>query len=759
MGVLIGSVATIRTLRSSRDEYYQRYHFSHVFAQLKRAPEAVATQLRDLPGVALLETRVVQEVAVDVPGLAEPATLRLVSIPDSGQPELNRLHLRRGRWPDPGRLDELLVNEAFADANALHPGDRLAAVVNGRRQTLRVVGVAISPEYVYQLGGGAVFPDNQRFGVAWVPRQGLAAAFDLSGAFDDVVVALAPGAQPEPVVAGLDRLLDRYGSLGAYGRDRQTSHKLVTDEFAQIGAMSAILPAIFLTVGAFLLHVVLSRLVATEREQIAALKAVGYGNGRIGLHYVKLVVAVVLLGIVLGIVLGAFYLRVLIHQYSQYFHFPAFMVRIDADLVLLAGGLSLAAALMGALTAVRQATSLQPAEAMRPPSPPVFRPTLLDRMGLGRFIHTTGQLVLRNVERRPVRTALSALAIAFAVSIVVVMNIMFDGIYFLTDRVLPGTEREDAALNLTTTQSRSRALAGLRALPGVVRAEVQRALPVRLRAGHLEREVNLVGVPAGTELRRVLDDQLHAVGVPERGLLLSAALAERLEVQPGDHLWVEVLTGDRRARDVEVARVVRQYLGFGAYMDADALSSLLGEASAVDTALLRIDPQQADALFTTLKGLPRTSGATMARTVLENFRRLVRESITTYLAFLFFFAGSLAAAIVYNDARIALAERARELATLRVIGFTRAEIARILFGELVLVMAAGSPLGCLIGWGVAKAIMPVFGNEMMRMPVLPSANSFLLGMGMIVVAGMLSALVVRRRIDKLDLIGVLKTRE
>ena len=759
VGVLIGSVATIRTLRTSRDEYYARYHFAHVFARLKRAPEAVAAQLRDLPGVAQLETRVAQDVAVDVPGLSEPATLRLLSIPDWGQPALNRLHLRRGRWPAPGRLDELLVNEAFADANEIHPGDRLQAVVNGRRQRLLVVGVALSPEYVYQLQEGAAFPDNKRFGVGWVPREGLAAAFDLTGAFDDVVVGLAPGASPEPVIAGMDRLLDRYGSLGAYGRDRQMSHKLVTDEFAQVGTMSVILPAIFLGVGAFLLHVVLSRLVATEREQIAALKGIGYGNGSIGAHYVKLVVTVVLIGITLGVVLGALHLRLLIHNYSQYFHFPAYLVHVDPDLILFSGGVSLAAALVGALGSVRQATSLPPAEAMRPPSPPVYRKTLLDRLGLGHLLHTTGQLVVRNVERRPVRTALSTLAIGFAVSIVVVMNIMFDGIRYLTDAALPGTQREDVALNFTSTLSRPRALAALRSLPGVVRAEAERAVPVRLRLGHREREVALIGVPSGTELRQVLDQELHPVAPPERGLLLSSSLARLIGARTGERIQVEVLTGDRRTCEVEVTSVVPQHLGSGAYMDSGALSELLGEADAVDTAFLRVDPERSEALFATLKGLPRTSGAAMARTVLRNFRDLVRQSLLTNLSVLFLFAGSLAAAIVYNDARIALAERARELATLRVIGFTRGEIARILFGELALVMAAGAPVGCLIGLGVAKAIVPVFGNEMMRMPVVPSLASYVIAIGMIAAAGLLSALVVRRRLDTLDLIAVLKTRE
>jgi putative ABC transport system permease protein len=759
VAVLIGSEATTSTLRTSQSEYYERYHFAQVFARLKRAPEAVASQLREIPGVGLVVTRVVQEVAVDLPDLVEPATLRLVSIPLEGQPPLNRLHLRSGRWPDPGRLDEMLVNEAFVRANRLQPGDRISAVVNSRRQSLRIAGVALSPEYIYQLQEGAVFPDDRRFGVAWVPRDGLAAAFDLRGAFNDVAVSLVPGTRAETVVPQMNAVLDRYGCLGAFGRDRQTSHRLVADELSQLAVMSSILPAIFLAVSAFLLHVVLSRLVATEREQIAALKAVGYGNASIGLHYMKLVTAVVLVGVLVGIALGGWFGHLLTRQYSNYFHFPLLLFRLDPGLAVFAGGSSLAAALMGALGSVRHATSLPPAEAMRPPSPAVFRRGFFDRIGLDRIVSEMGSLVLRNLERRPVRAALSSLAIALSASIVVVTLCMFDGVRFLTERALPDSRREDVSVNLFAPLAEAPARAAFGHLPGVERAEGLRQAPVRLRAGHRNREVALVGLRSRDDFRRVLDVQLRPVDPVEEGLMLSSALAKRLEVREGERVQVELLQGDRRIRDVPVYRVVDEPLGYGAYMEAAALARFLGESGAIDSALLRVDRQQAEALFTKFKELPSTSGATRTEIVTRNFRQLVKQSLLVNLIFLGSFAGAIAAAIVYNDARIALSERAHELATLRVIGFTRGEIARILFGELTVVMVLGLPLGSVLGWVLALLIVPLFGNEMMRLPVVPSPATFAIAGAMVIVAGLLSASFVRRRLNRLDLIAVLKTRE
>jgi len=759
VGVLIGSEATTRTLRRSQTEYYERYHFADLFARLKRAPEAVAARLREIPGVALVVTRVVQEVAVDIPDLPEPATLRLVSIPPDGQPQLNSLHLRSGRWPDPGRVDEMLLNEAFARANQLKPGDRISAVVNGRKQWIQIAGVALSPEYVYQLQEGAVFPDDRRFGVAWVPRDGLAAAFDLRGAFNDVALSLVPGGRAEALVPQVNTLLDRYGCLGAFGRDRQTSHRLVTDEFSQLEVMSSILPAIFLSVSAFLLHVVLARLVATEREQIAALKGIGYGNASIALHYIKLVTTVVLLGIVLGTAIGGWFGHLLIRQYSKYFHFPLLLFRLDPELAVVSGGLSLSAGLLGALGSVRQVTSLAPAEAMRPPSPAVFRRGLFDRIGLDRMVSEIGSLVLRNLERRPIRAALSSLAIALSASIVVVTLSMLDSIRFLTERAFPGSRREDVSMNLSAPLGDAQGRAAFSHLPGVLRAEGLRLVPVRIRAGYRSREIALTGFKQGDELRRLLDVELRPTDMLAEGLILTTALAKRLEVREGEQVQVELLQGDRRIRDLPVYRLVDEPLGYGAYMDAAALARFLGESGAMDAALLRVDPKQTAALLTKFKALPRTSGATQTETVTRNFRELVRQSLLVNLIFLGCFAGAIAGAIVYNDARIALSERARELATLRVIGFTRAEIARILFGELALVTAVGLPLGSVLGWVMSLLIVPLFGNETLRLPVVPSPATFAFAAAMVIVAGTLSALLVRRQLDHLDLIAVLKTRE
>ena len=757
--VYLGSAGTTAALKTALDDYYTRYHFADVFARLKRAPEPVADRLRAIPGVGQVETRIVRDVSMDVPGLDEPATARLVSIPDQGPPQLNRLHLRAGRWPEPGRDDEVLVNQAFAEADHLGPGMELVARINGRRQRLQIVGVALSPEYVYQLQEGTVFPDDRRFGVVWMPREGLATAFDLRGAFDDVVFRLAPGASAPAVIAEADRVLDRYGSLGAYGRDRHVSHKLVTNEFQQLAVMATIIPAIFLLVAAFLVNLVFSRLLDTERDQIAALKAVGYFNGAIGLHYAKLVGVIVLIGLAGGLALGDYFGTLMTGLYTEYFRFPLLRYRLEPGQLLLVTSLSLGAAAVGASASLRRATSIPPAEALRPPTPPEYRPSALERAGMGRLLGVTGRFVLRQLERQPWRAALSSLAFGLALSIVVVIVAMFAAMDVLLLQAMPAAERADLKVGLVVSTGADEVLSELRDFPGVLGAETLRAAPVRLRSGHRSRDVALSGISPSSRLRRMVNLKMAPRPLPADGMVLTAKLAEVLHVKAGDTLEVQLLTGDRRTGIIAVNGVVNEPIGFGATMADDALARWLGERPLADMALVEMDEAQVPSFLARTKEIPTVISAIQQKTLIALFQEMMNRTMWVDLVFLGGFAGALAFSIVYNDARIALSERARELATLRVIGFTHQEVARLLFSGLAVEVLVGLPIGSVLGALIGATLAPVFSNEEVRFAIPTTARTLAESSLFIVGAAVLSTLAVARRIGKLDLIAVLKTRE
>ena len=763
--VVVCGVATVVTTRTSytsllvsRAAYYEDYRFADVFVHVKRAAEAVVPRLGAIAGVAAVDTRIVSAITLDVPGLAEPATGRLVSIPERGRPGLNDLHLRRGRWIEAGRRDEVIASEAFAVANGLEVGDSLGAAINGRWERLRIVGIAISPEYVYEIAEGGLFPDNRRFGVLWMSREVMAPAFDMVGAFNDASLRLDPGASLSDVLARVDRLLERYGGLGAYGRDEQTSARFLKDEIAQNRVSGTVVPAIFLGVAAFLLNIVLGRLVSTEREQIAVLKAFGYSDRAVGWHYLKFALVALALGAVVGVGLGLRFAAWQNAQYAEFYRFPEFVFRMDWTALVLALLVTVVAAVLGAASAVRRVVILTPAAAMQAEAPARFQRGLFERIGLDRALTVPGRIIARNLERRPLKAILSALGIAFAVSILLVGRFFVDAILVMADVQFRHVQRENLAVVFTAPRSPA-ARYELARLPGVLAVETFRSVPARLRVAHRTRRVAVQGIHAGGELRRLVDADLRATPIPPEGVVLTAKLAEVLEVTPGDTITIEVLEGARPVRHVPVTGVVDELLGLSAYMDERALNRLVMEGSTASGAFLRIDHAAAPSLYERLKRLPGVAGVASRDATLASFEATLARSIGLITTILIGFAGALAMAMVYNAARIALSERARELASLRVLGFTRGEITSMLLGEQALIAVAGIVLGLGIGYGFCTVLSGLYQWELFRIPLVVTRWSYAFAIAVIVAAALASGFVVRRRLNRLDLVAVLKTRE
>ncbi|HEX2205503.1 MAG TPA: FtsX-like permease family protein [Longimicrobium sp.] len=750
--------SALNSLSASRERYYADYRFAHVFASAKRAPEALRGRIEAIPGVAAVQTRVVLDVTLDVPGLDEAATGRLVSIPERRTPTLNDLHLRRGRWVAPGRRDEVLVSERFAEANGLREGDALGAVINGRWERLRIVGVALSPEYVYEMAPGQIFPDNRRFGVLWMSREALGPAYDMEGAFNDVALTLAPGASEKEVIAALDRLLERYGGFGAYGRDDQVSDRVLRDELAQNRVSATLMPAIFLGVAAFLLHIVLLRLVGTQRDAIAVLKAFGYSSLDVGRHYLRFALAAVLLGAALGTAVGVWLGRAYTTLYAEFFRFPVLEYRVSWTLVALGVGISGGAAVVGALSAVRGAVRLPPAEAMRPEAPARFRPGVLERIGLGALFSAAGRMIVRNFERFPARSGISALGVAMAVAILVVGSFMFDAINYMMALQFRYAQRED--LTVTFVQPRNASVRhDLAHVPGVVAVEPFRLVPVRLREGPAAEQTAITALEPGGRLRRVVDMHYRTWEVPPEGLLITSTMAEKLGVRAGDSVTVEVLEGRRPTLRLPVAGAIEELFGLNVYMDARALARVLGETRTVSGAYLRVDPARYAEVHRRLKAIPAVGGVQSREAMLKGFEENMARSLSITTTLMVTFATIIAVGVVYNGARIALSERGRELASLRVLGFTRREVSVLLLGEQATVTAIGIPAGFAIGYGLCVAVVRAFEVEVFRIPLIVSGATYAFAAGVIVVAALLAGLIVRRRIDHLDLVAVLKTRE
>jgi putative ABC transport system permease protein len=757
VGAFVAQLSTYQSLVATRAGYYQQARFADVFADLKRAPASLLARVAGLPGVAHADATVKFDVSLDLPDVREPLVGRMIGLEGAGQPALNRLTLRTGRWPLPAEAGAVLVSEGFALARQMRPGSALTAVLNGRRQPLHVVGVVLSPEYVFASLGGAL-PDERGFGVFWMERQHLASAFDMDGAFNHLNLKLAPGASAPATIDALDRLLTPYGGYGAIGRADQLSHRMLSQEINQQRTMANVFPTIFLAVAAFLLHVVLSRQVAAQRPEIAALKAVGYPDHVIALHYLKLACVIVVAGIIAGLALGAWLGHQLTGMYTEFFHFPALAFQVPPWIPVAAAAVSLAGGVGGTLAAVRAVLRLPPAEALRPPVPPRFGHGLFERAGLARRLPPQARMVARTLQRNLIRTGMTCIGIGCSVAVIVSGTFWRDSLEHLIDVQFHQAERGDVTLTFAEPAP-GKVLAEVARLPGVLETEPLRALPVRLRAGPRQYLGSVLGLPPDARLRRLLDAHQRPVALPPEGVLLGDRLAERLHLVAGDSLVIEVLEGQRIARSVPVAGVVNDMFGLTAYMDLSAMRRMLNEQDSVSAVVLNNRGGTSAALMAALKAMPRVATVVDKRAALATFERTSARNMLVFTSIITGFAVALTVGVVYNSARVSLAERAWELASLRVLGFTRAEVSGLLLGEMAVQMLIAIPLGLWLGYLLSAALVYLMETETFALPLVIHARTYAYAAGATALAAAGSALIVRLRVDRLDLIAVLKTRE
>jgi putative ABC transport system permease protein len=759
IGGFVATLSAVDSLALARDRFYEAGRFADVFATLKRAPDSLTERLRALPGVTEVETTVETVARVTLTSSPDPVVGQLIGLHSSQPQRLNLVTLRAGRLPGAGAYTgselEALVSEGFAAAHGLRPGGQVSALINGKRRVLRITGVALSPEYIF--AGLWGMPDLRAFGVFWLDKQALAAAMNMTGAFNHVALKLAPGASRPAVVDALDRLLAPAGALPAHGRAEQVSHAMLDNEIREQRVLGTLLPSIFLAVAAFLVHVVAARLVSTQREQIAALKALGYGNRSIAAHYLKLVTPMVGGGYLLGLWLGDWLGGMLTGLYAEFFHFPSFVHRVAPPLVLTSLAIVAVTALLGTLTAIAATVRLAPAEAMRPLAPGRYRRSLLER--LPRLRTTPGlRMILRNIERRPLRSALTTGGIAAAVAIVVMGNFFRDAVEVIVDASFTLAMRGDIAVWTTDPVDASAARA-LARIPGVLQVEPGRSVAVRFVHGSRSESGAIQGYAAAPTLRRIIDVDRKQISPGTQGLLMTDRLADKLGLRVGDTVTVEVREGRRPVRQVVVERTVRDMMGLNAFMDLQALNRLLGDGDVASMFTVAVERGTEQRVLQATQAMPRVGGAFSKGTMLRNMQEVSARNILIMSTILTAFAGVIAVGVVYNNARIALAERSWELASLRVLGFTRTEVSALLLGELALGIAVALPLGMFLGWALTHTLVELMRSDQFFFPVVIRPRTYAWAALCVVSAGAASALVVRRRIDRLDMVASLKTRE
>jgi len=755
IAVFIIMFGVLDSLKLTKETYYDRYQFADIFASLKRAPESIKSRINDIPGVSVSQTRISFGMTLNIPSMIEPASGKILSVPDTHSSPLNRLYLHSGRMLHPNEENAILADQGFFEAHNFRLGDKLSVTLNGHLRKLKVVGVVLSPEYIYSIAPGALMPDNKRYGIFWMSRSSLAALTNMKGAFNDLTIKTERHAKLNNIILNVDQILAPYGGLLAYDRSTQLSNFFVENELKQLYSMGMMAPMIFLSVAAFLVNVVMSRQIATQREQIGMLKAIGYSNLEVSNHYLKLVLLIVVMGALLGLFLGTWMGAGMTRMYTEFFHFPILKYSFSMEVMIFAVLSCTLAAIIGTLFAIRHATSITPAEAMRPESPTVFKTSLLERLGVHQQLSFLSRIVLRQLERRPIRALFSVLAMSLALCILIFSFFMEDSMNYLMDVQYDLTQRED--LNISFVEAKPlQALEEIRVIPGVLKVEPIRAIAVKLKSKHYEKRSAITGLSQNSDLFRVINEQLQPVNLPTIGLVINQKLAEILHLSIGDNVEVEVLEEKRSILTIPVTAITQEFIGLGAYINIHELSFLLDEAPKITGASIMVDANHSALLYQELKDIPAIIGLNIMPVLRKIFEDLMAENLLKMVSINILFASFISFGVVYNTARIALSERGRELANLSVLGLTQGEVAYLLFGELVVITLASVPIGILLAQQLALAMTHSMSTELFRIPFYIENNTYGVAVAILLISTLLSFYLVWRRVNQIDLVSALK---
>ncbi|MDJ0822829.1 MAG: FtsX-like permease family protein [Paracoccaceae bacterium] len=756
--VILMSSGLSAALDETKRAYYERNRFADVFVTARRVPESLMREVAAIPGIAASEARISGNAILDIPGRPEAAIGQIISLPLVGEPRLNLPLMRAGDWPANGSLDQVVINEPFAEANGFVIGDGFYANLNGRKRWLTITGTVLSPEFIYTIGPGALMPDAEAFGVLWMSRPSVAASFDMQGAVNNIALTLARGANEQHVLDRLDDLLEPYGGLGAHGRDLQISHAFVQTEIDQLENIAYVLPPVFLGITVFLVNMVIGRIVALERSEIGLLKALGYTNWDVSLHYLLLAGLIAIIGIILGWISGAWMARQMGEIYAEFYDFPFLIHRMPISSYLVSALAAFGAATLGAANSAVIAARLAPAVAMAPPLPPRFRRGLLNRALEALRLSQPTMMILRDIIRWPGRAALSVLGLGLATSVLVVANFFDDAFDAMIDTGFYQSNRQDVILALSE-EAPLAALEEIRRLPGVLQAEAQQFHPVTLRHGALTKRVSIEARMPDADLSRVVSDDGTVVVVPPGGLALSHRLAQQLDLRPGDTVQAEFMTGTRETLSFPVIATVDQVFGLGAYTDLEALDAALRRAPRLSVANVTLDAGETEAFHAAIKDTPALAAAVFMSDNRRAFIETIDENQNIMIGVYGILGILIALGVAYNAARVQLSERARELASLRILGFSRSEVSYVLIGQVLLLAIAAQPLGWWIGAAIARLMTNQFSSDLYVVPLVLQPATYAVASLTVLIVTAVSLLPVWRRLIQLDLVAVMKTRE
>ncbi len=765
MGVssLVGMMGTSQNLQLARDMYYGQCRMADFWVDLKKMPVTELSILDDLPGLSEIRPRIAFQVIVDLEGVKDPLNGTVLTLPAEPSPVINGILVQRGTYFTSRRQDEVIVSEAFAQARNIQEGDTIHLIMNGQRQSLFVVGTAMSSEFVYMMPPGAIAPEPSRYGVFYVKQEFGEDVLGFSGACNSIVGLLSreAGEDTAPLFDELRRRLKPYGLFSVTPLRLQASNLNLSGELSGLATIAFFMPIIFLLVAVLVLNVLMSRLAQQQRTIVGALKALGYRNREIFFHFIQFGVFVGSGGALLGCFLGYWIADGLTIEYRLFFDFPKLDNQFHPGLNLVALAISLVFSVIGTLKGIRTVLQLNPAEAMRPPAPPGGGAVFLESWtGLWRRLEFRWQIVLRNLIRNKGRTLTGIFSAAMGASLVLVTFGTMDSLQYMVAFRFDLMDHSDYSLTLRDDKGTG-ALYEAGDLPGIQMVEPILNVPCHFQNGNHRKTGMIQGLIQNARLTTPRSVSGARVAMPETGLLMARRLGRELGLSPGDRVLVTPTKGLQRPVELPVAGFVDSLFGLCVYADYDYLNRRIGEAGAVSSFQLKgaLTPKEKADFLRQIKSWPDLadySETAFQKRVLQNtFVNQMGQMVYPLILFgaVIFFGAIL------NGSLISIIERTREIATFRVLGYQPWEVEAIFFRENLIQYGIGAILGLPLGWWLLWSINTQYTNDMYAVPAIVASASWAKAVVLSFLFIFASHIFVRRTIRRLHWQDALSMKE
>ncbi|MFW6189776.1 MAG: FtsX-like permease family protein [Planctomycetota bacterium] len=748
------------SLVASRDAYYSRYNFPEFWIHLEKAPQSALKDVDEIDGVWRVRGRIVEDVPLEVEGNEGAVVGRFISMSEHRRDMMSDIHLVTGSYFPGAAAEEVIVNRRFCEANDLRVGDTFQATINERKETLRIVGTAYSPEYVYTVRTVQQFaPTDRDFAIIFARESFVEDAFDMTNAFNNVIGLLRPGADVDRVLDRAEEALDEYGVYVNYGRGDQVSNRFLLEELKGVRTSARIIPGLFLIVAAIVVHIIVRRMTEQQRTQIGLMCALGYSKPRVVAHYVSYALVIALLGTAGGVVAGYLLAGQWVQVYNRFFRFPALRVVLDPRAVLIALALSAGMCGVGAARSAWKVLRIDPAVAIRPAPPQGSRSFHGGPLaGLWRRLPLIWRITLRNCLRARSRALFSVFGVAVAMMMLVVGVSMNDFFEWIMDYQFGTVDRSDARVDFAVEEPEAAALE-IAKLDGVHRAEGILQVAGELRNGWRKKYVALMGLPRQSRLYRVFDTDGNRIPLPKDGLLVPKRVAEMMHLSRGDTVMLDPYLKDKDERPAVVRGVVEQYIGLELYADREYLARLLRDGPLVNGAVCSLDRGRTEAVMGRMDDLPGISAVSSTRRILSNFREQVKGLMNVAILIQTVAAAIIAFAVIYNATAVSIAEQERDLACMASLGYEREDVARIATNDIMPLGIIGIIIGAPAAYAACLGIARAYETELYKLPVVIYPQTYLRAAVLVLVFLLLARWVSKRRVHGIDIVRRLKTRE